>query len=413
MDIPELKKRVCQEIDSIHGELNQLAHELHKDPEVGWETPRSVARIGGLLESHGMEVQHPIAGLSSAFRATTKGRRDVRPAVAFLAEYDALEDIGHGCGHNLIAAVASGAGIAVSRVLQEFGLEGSAHVMGCPFEEGGGGKVIMVDKGVFDDVDASLMWHAPNNPSNRIVVGNPNNAAQSLKFTFHGKASHAAANPEAGINALNAVLITFNAVNALRQHLTTDVRVAGIVTSGGQAANVVPSRAEMVLSVRARTRSRLTEVCERVKDCAQAGALATGTSLEIEEGHIYMNRIVLQSFREIAFSNFPLLGLDEVREDPQLSASADSGNVSHVVPHLTFRLPITDLPDVKAHTPEFAAASDTDQAREAIAVSAKLMALCAIDLLTKPGVLLELQNELQSRKLELDSYDSGIQTVRS
>jgi amidohydrolase len=397
-DTRELKQRVCQILDQLRPHMEAIASDIHAHPETGWDTPRSAARLTEFVAEYGMEVETGVAGLACAFRAATAGRAaGAHPAVCLLAEYDALPGLGHACGHNLIGTVASAAGIAVSKVLQESGLAGVAYVMGTPFEEGGGGKIVMVDRGIFDVADASLMFH-PGSGAPR--VGGPNIAAHMLKFSFHGRSAHSGAAPHEGVNAADAAMLTFTAINAMRQHVTEDVRIHGIITKGGEAANIVPALAEISMSVRAINYRRLREVVERVRNCARAGAMAAGCRLEIEEGLTFKERVVLQSYRQAVIENMPALGLPVPAADPQGYASADSGNVSHKIPHVTFNLPISTQ-RIGGHTPEFAAAADSDQGRRAMHQAAKLMAMTAIDLLADPDKLAAIQAEHRARMAEV------------
>lgn len=389
----ELRAGVMQAVEGLRPELDSLAADIHADPETGWQTPRAVQRLTAFLAAHGLQVERGLAGLDCAFRAVRADRFATRPAVCLLAEFDALPGLGHACGHNLIGTAACGAAVALGRVLDEAGLPGAVYVMGTPFEEGGGGKVVMVREGVFDVADASLMFH----PGNRLRVGSPNIAAQLLVLSFHGRAAHAGAAPQDGVNAADAAMLTFAGINALRQHVTADVRIHGIVTDGGRAANIVPDFARVELQVRARNRSALEAVRGRVLDCARGGALAAGARLEVEEGLMFFERLVLRSYRQVALDNLPALGLAPPAGDPQTFASADSGNVSHRIPHLTFNLPITDDPEAAPHTPQFNVAAGSDRGRATMVQAAQLLALCALDLLTRPGLLATIQAEHRER----------------
>ncbi len=388
-ELNKLKDRVCAEIDTLREEAEFIATDMHQHPEVGWDTPRSAGLLTDYMERHGMKVEKGLAGLACSFRGSIRGREDQRPGISLLAEYDALPGLGHACSHNLIGTAAATAGIALSRVLSEHpAVPGNVYVMGTPFEEGGGGKIIMLEHGVFDVADASIMFHG----SNRIQVGSPNIAAVSMTYTFHGRSAHSGASPHEGINAADAAMITFTAVNALRQHLTSDVRVHGIINEAGVAANIVPERAVVTMMARARTKSVLEEVVEKVNNCARAGALATGCQLEIEQGPVFAERVVVPSYRPVALENMRRLKLDPPTDDPQTFASADSGNVSYAMPHLTFTLPLDDRGSVP-HTPEFAEACNSRQGREAMLTAAKIMAMTALDLMTDPELLQTIKAE--------------------
>jgi amidohydrolase len=393
-NVAELKQRVLAEIDALKAEAEAIAADIHAHPETGWDTPRSSGILADYLERHGMEVERGVADLACAFRAGMKGRLGQHNAVCLLAEFDALPGLGHACSHNLIGTVASTAGIALSRVLGD--VPGNVYVMGTPFEEGGGGKIIMIDKGVFDVADASLMFHG----GNRIAVGSPNIAATHMTYKFYGKSAHAAGNPHLGINAADAAMITFTAVNALRQHVRSDVRIHGIITKGGDAANIVPDYAEVSMMVRALDQAYLEEAAERVNNCARAGALATGARLEIERGLTFAERIVIPELRKVANENLRLLDIAVPESDPQGFASADSGNVSYKMPHLTFSLPLDEKKSVP-HTPAFAEASGSPMGMQAMITAAKIMATTAIDLLTDPEKLAAAKaqhQELLSKK---------------
>ncbi|MBX6350384.1 MAG: amidohydrolase [Clostridia bacterium] len=386
-DLSRVKDAALELVDELGPEMDEIAHDLHEHPETGWDTPRSADRLAAFLDRHGLFVERPVAGLACAFRAYAKDRFGQHPAVCHLAEFDALPGLGHACGHNLIGTVASAAGIAVTRVLERFGLPGVVYVMGTPYEEGGGGKIVMLEHGVFDVADASLMFH----PSNAIRAGSPNIAAHPLTVRFRGREAHAGNNPHEGANAADAAMIAFAAVNALRQHVTSDVRIHGIIAKAGDAPNTIPAYAEVRLIVRAATRARLLEVAEKVRNCFRAGALATGCQVEFEEGLTFLERVVVPEYRELGLANLPRLGLPVPEDDPQTFASADSGNVSYKIPHLTFNLPISDDPKVVPHTPAFAEAADSDRARQAMRLAAKWMALIALDVLLRPEALAAIQ----------------------
>lgn len=392
MDRYALKDRVAAEVDALRPEMEAVASAIHDDPEVGWDTPRSAGRLADFLETHAMRVERDVAGLRCAFRASGPGGGGTHPAVAFLAEYDALPGVGHGCGHNLIGTTACAAGIATARVLAAAGLPGSACVMGTPFEEGGGGKIVMLERGVFDGVDASLMFHPST--GGEVRAGNPNNAAHFMTFKYYGKAAHTGASPWEGVNAADAAMFFFAAVNALRQHLTADVRVSGVIREGGDSPGIVPDYAEVPMPVRGRSYRSLQPVIEKVKNCGRAGALATGCRVEIEEGPTFLEHVLLDSFRALINENLPRVGIPPVvGVGPHVTASADSGNVSQEIPHLTLGLPIEMRKDVALHTPAFAAAADSDLGRRAMNQAAKVLAMCAVDLIAAPERLEAIRAE--------------------
>ena len=382
-DLSALKDRVCVEVDRMRQELVELSRRIYEAPELGFQERQAVQWLGGFLRERGFSVETGIAGLETAFRAQYRGRKP-RPHVALIAEYDALPGLGHACGHNLICTASVGAAAALRGASPSF--PGTLSVLGTPAEEGGGGKVFMVDRGVFDDVDAAMMFHpSRNNWWTRGAL-----AALRLTVRFRGRAAHAAAMPEKGINALNALLMTFHGIDALRQHVTSDVRIHGIVSHGGEAANIVPAFAEGKFSVRAGTRAGLTEVLAKVKRCAEAGALATGASVEFEEGPVYAerhnNRVLATLFAE-NMARFGVAG-----EQPPAQGgvgSSDIGNVSLRVPTIHPYLKIVDG-DVSGHTPEFREAAGSQRGLDAMVLAAKALAMTAADAVYRPGADVEM-----------------------
>src|SRR5918911_94147 len=308
-----------------------------------------------------------------------------RPRVAILAEYDALPGLGHGCGHNLIGTSAIGAGLALKDVIQD--LPGSVWVLGTPAEESAapnaGGKVHMVKAGVFDDVDAAIMFHPATETA---ITPDRSLAARGFEFFFHGRAAHAAGAPEEGINALDGVIQLYNAVSMLRQQLRSDVRIHGIILHGGAAANIIPDYAAIRYRTRANDSEDLQEVVDRVIACAEGAARATGCRLEWKE---YMpgyentmpNRVLL----ELMTDNLRSLGV-AVNNERRRSGkgSTDFGNVSRRVPGIEARIAITDQLDTPGHSVEFREAAGSDQGRQAMLIAAKGLAMTAVDLLTNP-----------------------------
>jgi amidohydrolase len=235
-DLTALKDRVCHELDAMGDSLGSLSRQIYENPELGFQERKALQWLSAFLQEAGFSVEPGTAGIETAFRAEVRGLKD-RPNVALLAEYDALKGLGHACGHNLICSASVGAAAALHRAAPH--LPGTLTVLGTPAEEDGGGKVIMVDRGVFDEIDAAMMFHPSRD--NWWVRGAL--AAQPLSVKFRGRPAHAAAMPERGINALNALLLTFHGIDSLRQHVTADVRIHGIITHGGDAPNIVPAYA--------------------------------------------------------------------------------------------------------------------------------------------------------------------------
>ena len=266
------KKFIVSEIDRQSQKLWDVSTSLFNDPETAFMEFNASKLLCAYLSSFGFHIEAGIGDLETAFRASF-GQSD-GPTIAILAEYDALVGLGHACGHNLIAAAAVGAGSALAALNSN--LPGQIQVIGTPAEEGDGGKILLAEAGIFNQVDAAMMFH----PSSKNMVLRPSLACSDLKLEFYGKASHAAAAPEEGINALDAVLLTFNNVNALRSTLGPRDRIAGIITQGGEAANIIPAYCTSEFSIRSLSANRRDALVDKVIGCAQSGAQTIGCRLE-------------------------------------------------------------------------------------------------------------------------------------
>ena len=262
-------KTISERVDTLREEVRAAAHAIHEDPELGMQEFHAVATLTGLLEKHGFAIERGVCGLETAFIASYKGEKE-GPVIGFLAEYDALNGLGHACGHNLIGALACCNAIALKDAIDEYG--GEVQVIGAPAEETNGGKVPLAANGYYDDLAVAMMAH----PFGRHAASGSMNAIDSQRFEFFGKSAHAAGAPHEGINALNGVLKTFDLIDALRQHITPDARVSGVIKDGGKAANIVPDYAMAEFYIRANTSAYLIGFSEKVKNCARAAALATG-----------------------------------------------------------------------------------------------------------------------------------------
>jgi amidohydrolase len=373
MKANEFKERVLKKIDLIASELVKIADFIHENPELGYKEHKSSKALTQILKKHGFEVETPIIGFETAFRATFQGKKS-RPKVALLAEYDALPEIGHACGHNLIGTACVGAAIGLSEVVKY--LEGSVEVLGCPAEEVSGAKVDMVKEDLFKDVDFAMSVH----PSDKTLLETHSLALDALEFTYHGKASHAAVAPEKGINALNAVIALFNHIDALRQHVRSDVRIHGIITEGGVAPNIVPERAKARFYIRARDRSYLNDVVEKVRNCANAASVATGAKLDVKNfENSFDNLVSNEKLKRVVKKYLEEFG-EEIEEPPATSGSTDVGNVSHVVP--TVNPTIKAVPKgVDPHTKEFAENTKLKLAHDALVKASKVLALSALEVL--------------------------------
>jgi len=299
-----------------------------------------------------------------------------------LAEYDALADLGHACGHNIIGTASVGAALAVRPALGE--LPGTIQVIGTPGEEGRGGKIVMVEAGVFDGLDAAMMVH----PSTRTMTRRTSLACYELKMEFFGQAAHAAASPDKGINALDACILTYNNISALRQQLTDDVRVHGIITHGGSAPNIIPDYTAAEFLVRAAEKDVALAVLARVEDCARAGALATGAEVRLTRGdQYYANMVPNIVLADLFDANLAVLGREVQAVEPhERMGSTDMGNVSHVVPALHSYIAIAPE-EVAGHSPQFRAAAVSAEGHAGLLDAAKALAMTAVDLFANPALV--------------------------
>lgn len=380
VDIESLKRRACERIDADRDALVELSARIHAHPECKFEETRASGWLADYLERNGYDVQRGAFGLSTAVAARIG---TARPRVAILCEYDALPGIGHACGHNVIAAAGAGAARALSAVLPEAG--GSALVLGTPAEEGGGGKVIMARAGAFEGVDAAMMVH----PAGMELATMGVLAVTCIEVEYRGRASHAAAAPERGVNALDGLVTAYNTIAQLRQHIRRDERIHGIITEGGQAPNIVPERATGVFYVRAATEKRLSELKQRVDRCFEAGALASGAELRQRIlGEDYTDMCTNPALASAYQANLARLGRKavEVAEGHvPVTGSTDMGNVSKLVPSIHPMIAIAP-PTVSLHSKEFAEYAASESGNQGILDGAKALAMTAIDVLCEPDL---------------------------
>jgi len=370
-----LHERAIAAIDAAREDLEATSRSLHENPEVAFEEHASAGLLCALLARRGISAERSVGGLETAFRAELAGRSG-GPTIAFLSEYDALPGLGHACGHNLIGVSAIAAAIGLSAAMPD--LSGRGLVIGTPAEEGGGGKILLLEAGVFDGVDAAMMFH----PASYTLVERPSLASFRLRVRYHGRPAHAAAAPDEGINALDALVAMFVSVGLLRQQIRDDARVHGIITNGGAAANIIPELTEGVFTIRAADDEYARALLDRVVGCAQGAASATGARLEMEtkQGYSAMrnNGPMATRFGQ----HLAALGMPP---DPPPSryrmGSTDHGNVSQIIPAIHPYVSISDR-QIAAHTVEFREAAITRQGFDAMHAAAKAMALLAIDLLS-------------------------------
>src|SRR5437016_6011697 len=375
-----LKDSLARRIDALRPELEQVSRDIYANPEIAYEEHKAVGWLTELLKRHGFSVEVGVASTPTAFVATR--RQGDGPAIAFLSEYDALRGLGHGCGHNLIATASVGAGIALADLLDRH--PGKVLVIGTPAEEGGGGKIRLIRGGIFQEVDAAMMFH----PDTRTQVLHWALAVTHMHFEFTGRAAHASGDPEKGINALDAFVLAYNGISLLRQQVKDGARLHGFLKAGGTAPNIIPARTSGEFLVRARDEAYMQELVQKVKNIFQAAALATGCSVKLSfdespYADLRNNGVLAKLFGE----NLQRLGIDPVVGIPWENAgSTDMGNVRHVVPAL--HPPIGIAPaEVPGHSQAFLEASGSLRGYQAMIDAAKALAMTGADLLADPSLV--------------------------
>jgi len=384
----QVKDAIGTRIDALRPELERVSRDIYANPEIAYEERQAVAWLAELLKKHGFSVEVGVADTPTAFVATR--RNGTGPTVAFLSEYDALRGLGHGCGHNLIATASAGAGIALADALDR--LRGRVLVIGTPAEEGGGGKIRLIRAGIFQEVDAAMMFH----PDIRTQVLHWALAITHMHFEFIGRAAHASGDPEKGINALDAFVLAYNGISLLRQQVKDGARLHGFLKEGGTAPNIIPERTSGEFLVRARDEAYKEELVQKVKNIFQAAALATGCSLNLtfdEEPYsdLRNSSVLARLFDE----NLRRVGLDPVEGVPWENAgSTDMGNVSHVVPALHPTVAIASA-EVAGHSQAFLEASGSLRGYQAMIDAAKALAMTGADLLADPSLAEQAKMEFR------------------
>jgi amidohydrolase len=384
----ELEKAIDSVVDSERDALAKLSRDIHANPELRFEEHKAATWIAELLRARGFQVEHGVAGMSTALRARRGNPKG--PRVAILGEYDALPDIGHACGHNLIAASAVGAFLAAAAVADRAG--GEVVFLGTPAEEGGGGKIKMIAAGAFEGLSAAMMFH----PFDRDILAHPALASVWLAMTFRGAPAHAAAAPHDGNSALTACMDTFRLIDGQRVHFRDGVRVHGYVTNGGQAVNIVPELAACEFSVRARTVEELTRVRAIVERCAAGAAMASGVKVEIvaREGYRDMRNNMTMARRFGAHLEGVSTGRKARETDDRVGAgSTDMGDVSHVVPSIHPYLAIVDENEALCHQHRFAHAAASDRGLRTACEAAKALARTAAEVLSDESLRRTMHEE--------------------
>lgn len=382
-------KRIDKVVDEKFNDYKEIALKIHQKPEVSNYEFFASEILADKLREEGFEVKMDVAGHRTGFTASYKGRKSGKVAV-FLAEYDALPEVGHACGHNIFGATSALGAVALKSLVDEIGVE--VRVYGTPGEEGGengSAKGSFVREGFFKDVDIALAVH----PGFEHILTSKTLANDPVDIEFFGKASHSSSAPQNGVNALDAIIQVFNASNALRQHLTDDVRIHGIITNGGQAANVVPEYASARFYLRANSRPKLNELYKKFEKIVQGAALQTGASYKFGLFQNSVDNLVpTEKFDEVYLKYLKEYKEDVVTGKNNGVGSTDIGNVSQVIPVIQPKISISDE-FIAGHSVEFREAAKSEKGLKSIALGAKVLAKTAVDILSNDELLQEIKEQ--------------------
>lgn len=386
---------IIESVDLISADVVGLAKRIFEFSELSYEEYKSAETLIDFLKDKGFSVESPaIEELPTSFIASYGGSG---PRVAVMAEYDALPEIGHACGHNLICTTSIAAAVALkdSGAIDNAG--GTVVVVGCPAEERGGAKRVLVEKGVFDDMSAAIIIH----PASMSTGFDISYALKTFSVEYFGKAAHAAADPAKGVNALDAVIQMFNGISAMRQQLPEKVRVHGIITNGGQSFNTIPDYSSAEIGIRALTMEEVDEVSEKFRRVVEAGALATGCEFLLKQTEQMEEVYVNVPIARLLDKNFESAGEETTpRTYEQGVGSTDVGSVTHVLPAIQGYIDITGGKDIPTHTKEFASCASSEYGYKAMLRAAKAMALTVYDLLSDQSVLKEAVDYFEERRKE-------------
>ena len=390
----EILNKLENKFNEIFGDLKELNEYIYKNPELGRKEFKACEAHKNLLKKYGFEIEENYIGIPTAYLAKySSGKKGIK--IGYLAEYDALPEIGHGCGHNILGTTSIGAGILLKEYIDEFG--GEVLIFGTPAEETFGAKVDMAEASCFDDIDVAMISHPTGKNHEK---SGTSQAMEALQFTFRGKTAHAAGDPYNGINALDGVIQFFNSVNALRQQTKDSARIHGIISNGGEAANIIPDLAVANFYVREATTKEMLKLSERVKNCAKGAALATGTSLEIENyEYTFKHLVTNEKLSSIYTKNLELQGIKDIpMSDP--TGSSDCGDVSHHCPTIHTYFPISKC-ELTGHSLEFAKATITEEAYKGMKEAIFALVMTGKDILENENLLKEIKDEFNQMKKTL------------
>ncbi len=374
--IESMKKSIETAAVNHKEEFEKVSTYIFNNPELAFTEKKAQKALCDLLENNGFKVTKGIAGLETSFEAVYDSGKPGK-TIAFMAEYDALPEIGHGCGHNIIGTSSAGAGVVLKEIMQANNIGGVLKVLGTPAEERVGGKILMLREGAFKGLDAAMIMH----PTDATIPDDISFACENLEFIFSGKPAHAAAFPWRGANALSGVIQMFNAVDAMRLHFKDYTRVHGIITEGGTAHNTITDHAVCLFNIRALEYEYMQEVVKIIEECAKGAAMCTGTTVEIRQKdeinkEVRNNKKLVSYFR----NNMEFIHEDYIERDlSQGIGSTDVGNVTHEIPAIQAYIGLKE--GIATHTREFAAAAGGEEGKRALHTAVKLLAMSGLDVL--------------------------------
>lgn len=386
----EIKDRIFELSKDLKDELSELSLKIYNNPELGFEEYEASKLHMEILKKYNFEITNPYLGLNTAFKAVYDSKK-VGPTVSYMAEYDALPEIGHGCGHNILGATSTGAAIVLSKIVDEIG--GRVILFGTCAEEMGGAKVHLSQSDELKDVDAALIMH----PGSYYALSGNSLALVTRKYEFFGKTSHAASEPENGINALDAQIILFSSLGLMRQQLRSDVRIHGIIKNGGAAANIIPDYTDSRFYVRARDKKCMLESVEKLDNIAKSAATATGCEVKISEYELPNDDIVANEvLNELLYNTLKEYTEDEIVRIPPAIGSTDAGNISHVIPTIHGYFPISKT-KVKGHSRELRDATLTEYAKDQMIITISTLALMGYKIIVDENLLKRIKKEYNDK----------------
>lgn len=378
MDLVQIKHEIEGLAEGYKAEFEAVSACIFEHPELAYQEVTARDALCGLLEHHGFSVKKGAGSLETAFVAEYKSPKPGM-TFAFMCEYDALPEIGHACGHNLIGTSGAGAGVVLKEIMEKYGIGGTLKVLGTPAEENGSGKITMLEEGIFEGIDMALIMH----PSDMSMADDISFAAVNKIYTFKGKPAHTAACLWVGASALNGVMQMFHAVDAQRLHMKDFTRVHGIVLEGGTAVNIVPERAVCKFNIRSLDSDYLREIVEIIDRCARGAAICAGVDVEIEQdGYLIEDVKNEKKLVKAVEKNMDFIGEHHIPRDlTQGIGSTDVGNVTHALPSAQFYIGLGE--GLGTHTAPFAAAAGGPEGRRALTAAIKVLAMTGLDMMAE------------------------------